>query len=55
MLTGWVLLALITECALPAFSAHTLARFGAVSIPLAAALQTDRFFAVFPLPAWQTG
>lgn len=55
MLAGWVLLTLITECALPAVSAHTLAGFGAVSIALAATLQTDRFFAVFPLPSRQTG
>lgn len=55
MFTGRVCLTLITECALPAISAHTLARFGAVSVPFAASLQTDRFFAVFPLPALQTG
>lgn len=55
MLTGRVLLTLVTEGALPALSAYTLARYGAVSVTLAAALQTDRFFAVFPLPARQTG
>lgn len=55
MLAGRVLLTLVAERALPAVSAYTLAGFGAVSVSLAAALQTDRFFAVFALPAGQTG
>lgn len=55
MLTYWVLLTLSTEGALPALSADTLSRLGAIAVGLAAPLKADRFFAVFPLPARETG
>lgn len=53
--TGWIFPALCAKFSLPSFSAHTLSRFGAIAIRLTASLQTDRFFAVLPLPARETG
>lgn len=53
--TGWICFTLCAEFTLPSFSAYTLSRFGAIAIRLTASLQTDRFFAVFPLPARETG